>query len=42
MLSPATDRLTPLQMNVPQAILKGVMQPYFAYAQTFRVEGSDF
>ncbi|GAA6008390.1 uncharacterized protein JCM10292_007656 [Rhodotorula paludigena] len=31
-----------VSMNVPQAILKGVMQPYFAYAQTFRVEGSDF
>ncbi|GAA5973831.1 hypothetical protein JCM11641_003182 [Rhodosporidiobolus odoratus] len=31
-----------VSMNVPQAILKGVMQPYFAYAQSFRVEGSDF
>ncbi|GAA5857855.1 hypothetical protein JCM8547_006006 [Rhodosporidiobolus lusitaniae] len=31
-----------VSMNVPQAILKGVMQPYFAYAQLFRVEGSDF
>ncbi|GAA5845613.1 hypothetical protein JCM11251_007769 [Rhodosporidiobolus azoricus] len=31
-----------VSMNVPQAILKGCMQPYFAYAQTFRVEGSDF
>lgn len=24
------------QMNVPQAVLKGVMQPYFHVAQTFR------
>lgn len=30
------------QMNVPQAVLKGVMQPYFQHAQAFRVEGSDF
>lgn len=30
------------QMNVPQAVLKGVMQPYFSYAQVFRVEGSDY
>ncbi|GAA6054576.1 hypothetical protein JCM3770_000059, partial [Rhodotorula araucariae] len=29
-------------MNVPQAILKRVAQPYFQYAQTFRVEGCDF
>ncbi len=27
-----------VQMNVPQAVLKGAMQPYFAYAQTFRGE----
>ena len=34
----ASSRLTTLvtQMNVPQAVLKGVMQPYFAYAQAFR------
>lgn len=25
-------------MNVPQAILKGVMQPYFQWAQAFRGE----
>lgn len=25
-----------VSMNVPQAVLKGVCQPYFAYAQTFR------
>ncbi|KPV77873.1 uncharacterized protein RHOBADRAFT_34088 [Rhodotorula graminis WP1] len=31
-----------VSMNVPQAILKKVAQPYFQYAQTFRVDGSDF
>ncbi|GAA6059494.1 hypothetical protein JCM10212_002237 [Sporobolomyces blumeae] len=31
-----------VSMNVPQAILKGVMQPVFSYAQQFHVEGSDF
>ncbi|BGP40620.1 bud site selection protein [Rhodotorula kratochvilovae] len=31
-----------VSMNVPQAILKRVAQPYFQYAQTFRVEGCDF
>ncbi|KAM0748531.1 chaps family protein [Meredithblackwellia eburnea MCA 4105] len=31
-----------VSMNVPAPVLKGVMQPYFAWAQTFRVEGSDF
>jgi hypothetical protein len=25
-------------MNIPQPILKTVMQPYFAYAQNFRGE----
>ena len=30
-----TDRLLSFQMNVPQAILKGVMQPVFSYAQQF-------
>ncbi|GAA5918375.1 hypothetical protein JCM6882_002785, partial [Rhodosporidiobolus microsporus] len=29
-----------VSMNVPQAILKGCMQPYFAYAQTFRATAS--
>lgn len=31
-----------VSMNVPQAILKGVMQPVFSYAQQFHVEGSEF
>ncbi|SCV70070.1 BQ2448_1464 [Microbotryum intermedium] len=31
-----------VSMNVPQAVLKGVMQPYFQWAQAFRVEGSEF
>ncbi|POY75682.1 hypothetical protein BMF94_1305 [Rhodotorula taiwanensis] len=31
-----------VSMNIPQPILKTVMQPYFAYAQNFRVEGADF
>ncbi|KAK4048199.1 bud site selection protein [Microbotryomycetes sp. JL201] len=31
-----------VSMNVPQTILKAVMQPYFQWAQAFRVEGCDF
>ncbi|KAK4057315.1 bud site selection protein [Microbotryomycetes sp. JL221] len=31
-----------VSMNVPQTILKTVMQPYFQWAQSFRVEGCDF
>ncbi|GAA5965059.1 hypothetical protein JCM21900_000664 [Sporobolomyces salmonicolor] len=31
-----------VSMNVPQTILKDCCQPVFAYAQAFRVEGSDF
>lgn len=31
-----------VSMNVPSQLLKNVVQPIFAYAQTFRVEGSDF
>ncbi|GAA5873447.1 hypothetical protein JCM1840_007386 [Sporobolomyces johnsonii] len=31
-----------VSMNVPQTILKECCQPVFAYAQAFRVEGSDF
>lgn len=34
------DRRGFVQMNVPQAVLKGAMQPYFAYAQTFRGESN--
>ncbi|BGP00014.1 ChAPs family protein [Rhodotorula toruloides ATCC 204091] len=33
---------TLVSMNVPQAILKQIMQGYFQFAQTFRTEGSDF
>lgn len=29
-----------VSMNVPQAILKGVMQPYFQWAQAFRGQWS--
>ncbi|KAH8918412.1 chaps-domain-containing protein [Atractiella rhizophila] len=31
-----------VSMNLPQSILKQVMQGYFQYAQVFRIEGSDF
>ncbi|BGO91943.1 bud site selection protein [Rhodotorula toruloides] len=33
---------TLVSMNVPQAILKQIMQGWFQFAQNFRVEGSDF
>ena len=33
-----SDEASAWQMNIPQPILKTVMQPYFAYAQNFRGE----